>query len=229
VAVTLKVVTWSDDAEGRELAAEAVALHPDGVAATVAAVVRREVPTAEVLVRGLHEPNDGLPAELLVGLDVLVWWGHEAHDRVADATAARVVQAVDAGLGLLVLHSGHLSKPFVRLMGTSCELQWRDDGSDEELIWIAQPDHPIAAGIEAPIRAGSHEMYGEPFHIPQPDTTVFISAFTGGEVFRSGCCFTRGKGRIFYFSPGHETYPVYANPQIERVLGNAVRWLGGVT
>lgn len=225
----MRVITWSDDRRGHDLTTEAAALHPDGVAATVARVVQRQIPTSVVSVSGLHESEDGLPEEALAKADALIWWGHEAHDRVSDTTAERVEGAVHAGLGLIVLHSGHLSKPFVRLMGTSCELQWRDDGSDEELIWTVEPDHPIAAGIEPPIRAGTHEMYGEPFRIPQPDTTVFISAFSGGEVFRSGCCFTRGAGRIFYFSPGHETYPIYANPQIQQVIGNAVRWVTRTT
>ena len=67
-------------------------------------------------------------------------------------------------------------------------------------------------------------MYGEYFDIPAPDELVFLSTFSGGEVFRSGCCFLRGKGRIFLFSPGHETYPVYHQAEVRRVLANAVRW-----
>ena len=68
------------------------------------------------------------------------------------------------------------------------------------------------------------EMYGEFFDIPTPDDLVFISSFTGGEVFRSGVTFTRGRGRIFYFSPGDQEYPVYFHPQVRRVLANGVRW-----
>jgi len=176
------------------------------------------------MVTGLHEPEDGLPEALLARADALAWWGHDAHEQVSDDTVDRVESAVRAGLGLIALHSAHHSKVFRRMMGTSCDLEWRDDGSDRELIWTVEPDHPIAAGIESPIEVGVHEMYGEPFCIPQPETVVFISSFTGGEVFRSGCCFTRDAGRIFYFGPGHETYPVYENPQIQRVLANAVSW-----
>jgi trehalose utilization protein len=68
-------------------------------------------------------------------------------------------------------------------------------------------------------------MYGEHFDIPQPDQLVFISWFQGGEVFRSGCCWHRGKGKIFYFRPGHETFPIYYNEQVQRVIYNGVRWL----
>jgi trehalose utilization protein len=130
------------------------------------------------------------------------------------------------GLGLVVLHSGHHSRIFRRLMGTSCDLSWRDNGEDDELLWTVDPSHPIAAGVEQPMHLGRHEMYGEPFDIPPPEQLVFISSFTGGEVFRSGCCFKRGAGRIFYFSPGHETYRVYEHPQIRRVIANAVNWVG---
>ena len=72
------------------------------------------------------------------------------------------------------------------------------------------------------------ETYGEHFEIPQPDELIFISWFEGGEVFRSGCTFTRGKGHIFYFQPGHETFPIYHQPDIQKVITNAVRWAAPV-
>ena len=86
------------------------------------------------------------------------------------------------------------------------------------------PGHPIAQGVPHPFIIPRQEMYGEYFDIPQPDELVFISSYSGGEVFRSGCCYRRGFGRVFYFSPGHETYPVYEQPEIQRVLANAVQW-----
>jgi trehalose utilization protein len=224
---SVRVVTWSDDAAGVNLPAAGAALHKEGVAATLAAVVRDDLESAaEVTVAGLHEADDGLPESLLEQTDVLVWWGHEQHDEVADATVDRVQRHVLDGLGLVVLHSGHHARVFRRLMGTSCNLAWRE-GDDEELVWTVDPAHPIAAGVEHPIVLGRHEMYGEPFDIPAPDALVFVSSFTGGEVFRSGCCFHRGGGRIFYFSVGHETYPVFEHPQVRRVLGNAVVWAAG--
>jgi len=221
----LEVLVWSDDALGADLVPPAAALHPHGVAASVAAALRAELgEAAHVLTAGLHEPEQGLAEERLAAADVLVWWGHEAHDEVTEQTVERVQRHVLDGLGLVVLHSGHHSKVFRRLLGTSCDLAWREGGGDEELIWTLDPAHPIAAGVEQPIRLGRHEVYGEPFDIPAPDALVFVSAFTGGEVFRSGCCFQRGGGRIFYFSPGHETDPVYEHPQVRRVLANGVTW-----
>jgi trehalose utilization protein len=154
---------------------------------------------------------------------VLIWWGHIAHGDVDDAVVERVHQAVLGGMGLLVLHSGHYSKIFRRLLGTPCDLRWRNDG-ERELVWTVAPAHPIAAGVAHPIVIDAQEMYGEPFAIPAPDELVFISSFAGGEVFRGGCCFERGAGRIFYFSPGDQDYPVYHHPDVRRVLANAVEW-----
>ena len=223
----MRLIVWSDDDAGRALEGPAARLHPDGIAATIAAALRAQFGTAaEVTATGLHETDQGLPDGALRDADALIWWGHEAHDQVADETVDRVHLRVLGGLGLVVLHSAHHAKIFRRLTGTSCDLRWRE-ADDQELIWTADPAHPIAAGIEQPIRLGRHEMYGEPFDIPAPDRLVFISSFTGGEVFRSGCCFERGSGRIFYFSPGHESDPVYEHPQVRRVLANAVTWAGG--
>ena len=160
---------------------------------------------------------------VLASTDVLTWWGHAAHDEVSDAVVARVHERVLSGMGLIVLHSGHWSKLFKRLMGTSCAFCWREAG-ERERVWVVNPGHPIAEGIDPCIELDQSEMYGEPFGIPNPDEQVFVSWFEGGEVFRGGNCWKRGSGRVFYFSPGHETYPIYHNPAIQRVIYNAVRW-----
>ena len=170
-----------------------------------------------------EQAEHGLPAEVLDATDVLIWWGHDAHEDVADDIVDRVVDRVHDGMGLVVLHSGHYSKPFRRLMGTRCTLEWRHD--DRETVWTVAPGHPIAAGIPSSFVIPEQEMYGEFFDVPPPEELVFISSFGGGEVFRSGCCWTRGRGRIFYFSPGHETNPVYHQPEVRRVIANAVRWV----
>ncbi len=220
----MRVIVWSDDAAGKGLEARAASLHPDGIAATIATALREQLGTAaDVTTAGQHESDQGLPDSILAAADVLVWWAHEGHDQVSEDTVDRVQKQVLEGLGLLVLHSAHHSKIFRRLTGTSCDLNWRE-AQDEELIWTVDPSHPIAVGIDPPIRLEHHEMYGEPFDIPAPDRLVFISSFTGGEVFRSGCCFERGSGRIFYFSPGHETDRVYDQPQIRQVLASAATW-----
>jgi trehalose utilization protein len=171
----------------------------------------------------LDQPEHGLPQAVLDETDVLTWWGHAAHEDVADAVVDRVHDAVLGGMGLLVLHSAHYSQIFRRLLGTSCSLRWRNDG-ERELVWTVDPAHPIAAGVPAPIVIEAQEMYGEHFDIPPPDELVFVSSFAGGEVFRSGCCFRRGAGRIFYFSPGDQDYPVYHHADVRRVIANAVRW-----
>ena len=217
----LNVTVWGEDREERP---EARRIYADGIHEAIAAVLRTELGDAAVVrTATLAAPDHGLTSEVLEETDVLAWWGHRAHAEVDDAVADRVVQQVLDGMGLLVLHSSHLSKPFLRLMGTRCNLRWRNDG-EREIVWTVAPAHPIAEGLPPAIVIPEHEMYGEYFDIPPPEELVFISSFAGGEVFRSGCCWTRGKGRIFYFSPGHETFPVYHQPEIARVLANGVRW-----
>jgi len=198
-------------------------LYPDGIHGALAAALRQGLPDARIATATLDQPHHGLDKETLDRTDVLLWWGHLAHHQVEDTVVDAVQARVLAGMGLIVLHSGHLSKIFRRLMGTSCNLRWRE-ADDRELLWTVAPTHPIAAGVPQPLVIPRHEMYGEFFDIPTPDELVFVSSFTGGEVFRSGCCFRRGNGRVFYFSPGHESYPVYHQPEIQRVLINAVRW-----
>ncbi len=221
-AARTRVLVWNEHVHEVEEPAVA-ALYPDGIHAALAEAVRDHLPDAEIAVATLADADQGLAEDVLAATDVLVWWGHMAQEQVTDERAERVRARVLAGMGLVVLHSGHISKPFRALMGTSCFLRWRE-GDDRHLVWTAAPGHPITAGVPSPLDVGRDEMYCEPFDVPQPDEVVFISSFTGGEVIRSGCCFRRGAGRIFYFSPGHETYPVYHNPGVRRVIGNAVAW-----
>jgi len=201
--------------------------YPIGMHEVIAEGIRKDAAfTARTAT--LDAPEHGLTKDVLDQTDVLVWWGHQAHDEVSDEIVARVKERiVIGGMGLIVLHSGHFSKIFKALMGTTCDLKWREAG-DKERIWVINPGHPIAAGLGERIEIGEEEMYGERFDIPEPDELVFISWFTGGEVFRSGCCFYRGAGKIFYFRPGHETFPTYHNPEVQRVIANAVRWAAPV-
>jgi trehalose utilization protein len=197
------------------------AIYPDGIHAAIADGLRRagfDVGTAT-----LDEPEHGLTEAVLEATDVLTWWGHVAHDEVSDQVVERVQRRVLDGMGLIVLHSGHFSKIFKRLMGTTCDLKWREAG-ERERVWIVDPGHPIAEGLGESFLLDEEEMYGEHFDIPAPDRLVFVSWFQGGEVFRSGCCFQRGRGRIFYFRPGHETHPTYFNPDVRRVIANATAW-----
>lgn len=172
----------------------------------------------------LEMPEHGLTEEVLADTDVLIWWGHMAHDKVQDEIVNRVTRRVQEGMGLIVLHSGHGSKVFRSLMGSdSGRLKWREDG-EKEILWVVDPSHPIAQGIDEKIIISHEEMYGEHFNIPQPDELVFISWFEGGEVFRSGCCWHRGRGKVFYFRPGHEVFPIYHLPEVQKVIINAVKW-----
>jgi trehalose utilization protein len=217
----IRVLVWNEFIHEKTDAASK-AIYPAGMHASISAALS-QAGGIRASTATLEEPEHGLTQERLDHTDVLIWWGHMAHDKVDDAIVERVVQRVWSGMGLIVLHSGHFSKPFKRLMGTGCDLKWREDGRKERL-WIVKPGHPIAQGLGEYIELPQTEMYGEHFDIPAPDELIFVSWFQGGEVFRSGCCFHRGQGKIFYFRPGHETYPIYHNPDIQKVLANAARW-----
>ncbi|MGF7031368.1 trehalose utilization protein [Paenibacillus mucilaginosus] len=196
------------------------AVYPNGIHTAIGEGLGDEV---EVTYATLDEPEHGLTQEVLDNTDVLFWWGHIAHHEVSDEVVKRVQDRVLHGMGLIVLHSGHFSKIFKTLMGTSCDLKWRE-ADEKERIWVVNPGHPIVEGIGEYIEFEEEEMYGEHFDIPAPDELIMVSWFEGGEVFRSGCTFTRGQGKIFYFRPGHETYPTFYNEQVRRVLSNAVKW-----
>ncbi len=200
------------------------ALYPDTMHGTIAAALARSLgERVSVSTATLDDPEHGLAEETLAATDVLLWWGHARHDAVADEVVDRVHRHVLSGMGLIVLHSAHFSKIFIKLMGTTCSLRWRA-GSDRELVWTVSPAHPIAEGVPQPIVLPQQEMYGEHFDVPAPDDLIFVSGFSGGEVFRSGMTFTRGHGRVFYFSPGDQEYPVYHDEHVQRVIANGVRW-----
>jgi trehalose utilization protein len=221
--MAVRVTVWGENVHERS-EEHVRAIYPDGMHAAVASGLQALLgDRARVRTATLDQPDHGLPDAVLEETDVLTWWGHRAHDQVDDAVVERVHRAVLDGMGLLALHSAHYSKIFTRLLGTSCSLRWRNAG-ERELVWTVDPAHPIAAGVPQPIVIDAQEMYGEPFDIPAPDELVFISSFAGGEVFRGGCCFRRGRGRIFYFSPGDQDYPVYHHPDVQRVLANAALW-----
>jgi trehalose utilization protein len=219
----IRVTVWSENLhEHRDESVKK--LYPEGMHGAIAAGISEHLGEGAIVrTATLDQPENGLSQQVLDDTDVLTWWGHIGHDQVDDAVVDRVHRRVLQGMGLVVLHSGHWSKIFRSLMGTSCNLRWRSIG-ERELVWTVAPAHPIAEGLPPVFEIEAQEMYGEFFDIPQPDELVFISSFAGGEVFRSGCCFYRGAGRIFYFSPGDQEYPVYHHPQVRRVLANGVRW-----
>lgn len=196
-------------------------VHPNGIHGTLKAYLDQFEDIA-VTVATQDMPDCGLPTEVLDNTDVLIWWGHWRHGEISDALAVNIQERVLRGMGFIALHSAHQCKPFRLLMGTSGCLNWRDD--DFERLWTILPTHPIAQGVPPYIDLELEEMYGEVFDIPQPDETVFLGWYRGGEVFRSGCTWYRGRGKVFYLQPGHETNWSLHNPHIQRIILNAVRW-----
>ena len=217
---SLNVTVWNE--YKHEKVDETVAQHyPNGIHMTIADALKLK--GFDVGTATLDEPEHGLTDEVLRKTDVLIWWGHMAHLEVEDEIVDRVQKRVWEGMGLIVLHSGHFSKIFRKLMGTTCDLKWREVG-EKERIFVVEPGHPIASGLGEYFEIPHTEMYGERFDIPEPDTLVFISWFEGGNVFRSGCCYHRGAGKVFYFRPGHESLPIFHQPEVIQVIGNAVSW-----
>ena len=223
--MSLRVTLWNEFRHEKEMEACAQ-IYPDGIHAAIAAYLEKQT-DFKIRLASLDDPEHGLPEDVLEDTDVLTWWAHAAHHEVRDEVVDRVHQRVLAGMGLIVLHSGHKSKIFTRLMGTTSALKWREAG-EKERLWVVAPGHPIVDGIGECIDIPHTEMYGEHFDIPAPDELVLISWFPGGEVFRSGCCYARGNGKIFYFRPGHETFPIYHQEEVLKVILNAIQWAAPV-
>jgi trehalose utilization protein len=220
-ASPIRVTVWNEGIHEKN-DEKVKAIYPNGIHAVIAGHLNEQAGLTAGTAT-LEEPEHGLTSEVLENTDVLIWWAHMAHGAVADEVVARVQRRVLNGMGLILLHSAHCSKIFQRLMGTSCNLMWRE-AQEKERFWVVAPSHPIADGLPEHFELPHEEMYGEFFDIPAPDALVFVSWFAGGEIFRSGCCFERGHGRIFYFRPGHESHPTYYDQNIMRVITNAVRW-----
>ena len=217
----VRVTVWNEGRHEKKSPAIA-AIYPRGIHGAIAEFLNTQ-PDIAVRTATLDEDEQGLDEPSLAATDVMTWWGHMAHGEVRDDLVERVHRRVLEGMGLIVLHSGHFSKIFKALMGTTCQLKWREAG-EREVLWVTAPGHPIARGIDDHFIVPHEEMYGEHFDIPEPQETVFISSFAGGEVFRSGLTFRRGAGKVFYFQPGHETYPTFGRKEVLMVIGNAVRW-----
>jgi len=205
-----RVTIWNEFVHERNN--EAIGkLYPDGMHGAIADYLRQQ--GFEVQTATLDQPEHGLTDEVLENTDVLLWWGHMAHRKVADEIVDKVHKRIVAdGMGLIALHSAHFSKIFIKLMGTTCNLKWREIG-EKERLWVVSPGHPIVKGVSDYIELPNTEMYGEHFDIPQPDELIFVSWYEGGEIFR-----------IFYFRPGHETYPIFYNQDVLNVIENAVNW-----
>jgi trehalose utilization protein len=218
----IRVTVWNENVHERHEGGKPAQIYPNGMHSVIADYLKKQ-PGLEVRTATMEQPEHGLTNEVLDNTDVLIWWAHMAHGDVQDEIVNRVHERVLGGMGLIPLHSGHFSKIFQKLMGTTCNLLWREIG-EKERLWVIDPAHPITQGLGAYFEIPHEEMYGERFDIPQPDELVLVSWFAGGEVFRSGCCWHRGRGKIFYFRPGHESYPTYYQEEVMKVITNGVRW-----
>jgi trehalose utilization protein len=267
----VRVLVWDERQEEQKQA-----FHGKYLGDTIAAhLQQQEGITVQSL--GLDSSEQGLSNATLEQTDVLIYWSHKKNADLDNARADEIVRRVKEGrLSIVVLHSAHWSKPFVKLMqahaiddakkqlgpdkefliryenpiGTVPKINdpltprltgsaenltlelplcvfpaWRADGAASEMI-TRNPQHPLAKGIPAKWKIAKTEMYAEPFHVPQPDEVIFEEHWAKGEHFRSGCLWNIGKGRVFYFRPGHETYPIFQQAEPLQVLENAARWLG---
>ena len=195
-------------------------IYPDGIHAYLAGVLRCD--DFRITLAALDDPDQGLPDEVLNNTDVLIWWAHMHHWEVTEETAERVKNRVFAGMGLICLHSSHYSKVIQKVVGMTGHLTWGDEV--KEILWNVNPTHPIAAGIPTHFVLPKEEIYGEPFQIPEPDELIFIGWYETGQVFRSGCTWRRGYGKVFYFQPGHESVPTFYNEYVQRIIKNAIYW-----
>lgn len=221
--MSIRVTVWNEFRH-EKTDPDAKRLYPEGIHATVASFLK-ECDGLEVRLAALDDPDQGLPDEVLNTTDVLVWWGHMCHGEVDDALVERIRQRVYAGMGFVALHSAHHSKPFKAILGTTGNLAW---GREQKgIVWNLLPSHPIARGIPAHFTI-YEEMYGEPFFIPVPDELIFGTWYEDGNIFRGGCTFYRGLGKIFYFHPGHETCDSFYNEYVRRIICNAVQYTAPV-
>jgi len=222
MAGKIRVTVWNEFRHEQDEKHPSAKIYPRGIHVAIADHLNAQQ-NIEARTATLDEPDHGLSDEVLASTDVMTWWAHTAHNEVSDEIVQKVQDRVLQGMGLICLHSAHFSKILRKLTGTTCQLKWREVG-EQEVLWVTRPGHPILEGIEDHFVLPHTEMYGEHFDIPEPDETILISSFAGGEVFRSGVTFRRGAGKVFYFRPGHETYPIFRDPNVMKILTNAVRW-----
>ena len=216
----INVTIWNEGRHEKE-SEKVAAVYPKGIHNCIAEFLGAD-DELNIKTATLDDPENGLPEDILENTDVLLWWGHMAHECVPDELVEKIYNRVMRGMGFIALHSAHFSKPFKRLMGSTCSLKWRD--GDRERLWCVLPSHEIAKDVPEQIVIPVEEMYGERFDVPTPDELIFIGWFNGGEVFRSGCAWNKGLGRVFYFQPGHESNPTYHIPEIQKIITNAVHW-----
>jgi trehalose utilization protein len=219
-----RIVVWSEGTAPRDI-------YPNDISGAIADGLKKSLPDWEVVLASIDDPGQGASDELLEQTDVLMWWGHRRHREVKNEVVETIFKRVnDEGMGFISLHSSHYAKPYKRLMGTRCSWnEYKADGTSARII-VKEPKHPICQGIKD-FELPKIERYGEPFAVPEPEAVPLDGEYTKPdgtkEPGRMGLCWTIGKGRVFYFTPGHETYDDFFRPEVRLILANAVKWAAG--
>lgn len=222
-----KVVVWSEGTANVDKGSKEV--YPNDInTAIIEGLKPLESRGWELIKASLNDPDQGVSEELLNQTDVLIWWGHKKHGEVKDALVSRIEKRVkEDGMGFISVHSSHFAKPYKKLMGTPCS--WSEyvcDGTSVE-ITVKEPNHPICKGV-SDFKLPLIERYGEPYRVPTPEAVPLDGMYTKPDgtkaPARMGLCWTVGKGKVFYFTPGHETYDDFYRPEVRRIFVNAVEW-----
>jgi len=218
------VVVWSEGTAPKNV-------YPNDINTAIAEGFRAsaQMKDWDVVVANLSDPDQGLPDALLNKADVLIWWGHKKHGDVKDALVDKIEKRVkEDGMGFIALHSAHFAKPNKRLMGAPCTFAAYKGDNKETVVKVAMPDHAIVKGVATEFTIENHERYSDPYAVPttseKPFGGIHIHKDGTREESIQGYCWNVGKARYFYFQAGHETNPIYFNPEIRKIMANAVLW-----
>jgi len=217
-----RVVVWSEGTASADKA------YPKDINTAIADGLRKNLTGWKIETATITDPDQGCSEASLSKCDVLIWWGHKRHDDVKDENVARIVRRVkEGGMGFIAVHSSHFAKPNKKLMGTACSwAAYENDGCKCKVV-IKDPNHPIVQGVKE-FTLPEIERYSEPYQVPTPESVplngIYVYPDGKEEPTRLGLCWTIGKGRMFYFVPGHETYHDFYLEPVQKIMANAVNW-----
>jgi trehalose utilization protein len=211
------ILVWSEGTAPKEV-------FPNDINGAVAAGLAK-LRGYTVKTASITDPEQGVSQAALDETDVLIWWGHQRHGQVSDEAVQRIVARVkDGGMGIIFLHSAHFAKPLKAVLGSSGAWSAYVNDRSTHRITVADTKHPIARGVRDFV-IPKEERYEEPFIVPEPEAVVFDGYYESTKTnARQGLCWTIGKGRVFYFRPGHEEFPIFFMPEVRRILRNAALW-----
>jgi trehalose utilization protein len=222
MAATRRVVVWSEGTAPEDK------VYPQDINGAIADGLKKKLSGWTIETATLSDPEQGCSEASLAKCDVLIWWGHKKHGEVKDEHVARIVRRVkEEGMGFISVHSSHFAKANKRLMGTACSwAAYENDGCKCKVV-IKDPAHPIVKGVDE-FTLPCIERYSEPYKVPTPESVpvhgTYIYPSGKEESVRLGLCWTIGKGRMFYFTPGHETCRDFFLEPVQQILANAVTW-----